>query len=294
MLINVCDFISGCVSGASGILIGHPADTIKVRQQTDRNSVVTIILNIWKHEGLRGYYKGCFFPVMSNGVTNALYFGFYANSLRLITANDKKRLCCDSESVDQWHLKMILAGGIGGMASLLTSCPVELVKIRLQVDKHKDSIGSKRMVKYLYEKQGIRVFYKGWVIMAMRDIPSFAAYAAVYEHSVCVLESHKVTGHPKLRNEMIAGGIAGLVSWIPIMPVDVVKSRIQSDNLDHPKYKNIRDCFVKTYQKEGLLFFYKGSIITALRAFPVNAITFSVYSNMNKLCEREINMYKSK
>lgn len=62
-----------------------------------------------------------------------------------------------------------------------------------------------------------------------------------------------------------------------IIPLDVVKSRIQADNPQNPMYKGMIDCFYKTYKAEGVSAFNKGFVVVCLRAFPVNAATFVGY-----------------
>lgn len=70
---------------------------------------------------------------------------------------------------------------------------------------------------------------------------------------------------------------AGIATWAFVMPFDVVKSRIQADDLREPEYKGMVDCFRKTYRKYGLAFFQRGFVLVIARAIPVNAATFSGY-----------------
>lgn len=74
------------------------------------------------------------------------------------------------------------------------------------------------------------------------------------------------------------GGLAGEALWLASYPLDVVKSKMQTDNLGADKtYKGMSDCFSKTWQKEGMRGFWKGLGPTCLRAMPVSAGTFFVY-----------------
>lgn len=42
-----------------------------------------------------------------------------------------------------------------------------------------------------------------------------------------------------------SGGFAGATTWFIMYPVDYVKTRIQSDSLENPQYKNAIDCFLQ-------------------------------------------------
>ncbi|RZF38380.1 hypothetical protein LSTR_LSTR016785 [Laodelphax striatellus] len=66
-------------------------------------------------------------------------------------------------------------------------------------------------------------------------------------------------------------------SWALVVPVDVVKSRIQADNALSPKYKGMIDCAIKSYKEDGARVFVRGFWVTILRAMPVNAATFFGY-----------------
>jgi len=76
---------------------------------------------------------------------------------------------------------------------------------------------------------------------------------------------------------VIAGGIAGVASWFSILPFDVVKSRLQADDIVRPKYKGIWHCALDSYQKEGLGVFCRGWQVVFIRAVPVNVVLLLSY-----------------
>lgn len=61
------------------------------------------------------------------------------------------------------------------------------------------------------------------------------------------------------------------------MPLDVVKSRIQGDDLTRPRYKGMVHCFSEIWKKEGYRSFFLGTTLVTIRAFPANAATFVGY-----------------
>ena len=44
---------------------------------------------------------------------------------------------------------------------------------------------------------------------------------------------------------MIAGGLGGVAYWGPVYPADVIKSRMQVDDLKNPQFRGMMDCFRK-------------------------------------------------
>jgi solute carrier family 25 carnitine/acylcarnitine transporter 20/29 len=70
------DFMSGSISGACGILIGHPLDTIKCRMQinhSDYSNTLSASYRIIKEEKLWGLFKGCLSPTIFAIPINAMY-----------------------------------------------------------------------------------------------------------------------------------------------------------------------------------------------------------------------------
>jgi solute carrier family 25 (mitochondrial carnitine/acylcarnitine transporter), member 20/29 len=64
-----------------------------------------------------------------------------------------------------------------------------------------------------------------------------------------------------------------------IYPIDVVKTKIQTDSFDpsKAKYSSALDCFKKTWNANGIKGFYRGFGACMLRAGPANAVSLFLY-----------------
>ena len=64
--------------------------------------------------------------------------------------------------------------------------------------------------------------------------------------------------------KIINGGVAGVVGITCVFPIDLCKTRIQNQQEAGGArlYRNIWDCFVKTYRAEGFRAMYKGLAVT--------------------------------
>ena len=70
---------------------------------------------------------------------------------------------------------------------------------------------------------------------------------------------------------LVAGGLAGMSMWTAVMPIDFIKTRIQTD-LSSSKSNIIN--VLKNLNKNQLrpATFYAGSVPVLVRAFPANAV----------------------
>lgn len=89
LLLRRCHFDFVVNLGTAGLVVGHPADTIKLRQQTLNTTVTQTIVKTYQNEGVRGFFKGMLFPLIGTGPLNAIFFGVYSNSMRWFNQDDK-------------------------------------------------------------------------------------------------------------------------------------------------------------------------------------------------------------
>jgi len=292
------DFLAGCCSGVAGTFGGHPIDTVKVRQQTftDQLTIRQCIRLSLKNEGITGLFKGMSSPLYTAALVNTTFFGIYGNAVKgMLHISGNQITAKPSLGI------VTVAGVVGGAVQVLVSCPVDLVKIKLQMQGTSGagnytgaqrngpintSLGSRKYFKgpidcliVLYKTQGLRGWYKGFTTMLYRDVPSYGLYMFCYEWIVRNGEKYATNDTRQNLLLLFAGGTTGVITWLSILPIDVVKSRIQADCPFNPKYQGMVHCFKVCYETEGLNVFFRGIWPVAIRALIVNAITLFVYEH---------------
>lgn len=268
------DMFTGTLGGCAGILAGQPLDIIKVRLQssTKYTGIWDCFKTIVRKEKVSGLYKGMASPLVGVGIVNSLLFGVYGAALRFF-------------SNDQVTTSSIFAAGCAsGLVNSFFSCPIELVKIRLQ--SQRSSIGyhgPMDCIKKIYRKDGARGFYRGFGTTVLREIPSYGVYFASYHVLSDMLLPQDARRDVPSASILVAGGMAGVFGWLSTYPFDVIKTRLQSGTRanqgaeDHvPKYKNLVHAARLILRTEGPRVFFNGMGATALRAFPTNATTFYI------------------
>ena len=117
-----------------------------------------------------------------------------------------------------------------------------------------------------------------------------------YESITAKLHSPDDTSHITALKVLISGGLAGCASWSSIFPLDVIKTRLQTQPTLVRVIKvegifqrsqsrerliwHVVGCFgtiSMLYHAEGLRGFFRGFWACNLRAFVVNAVQWSVY-----------------
>jgi len=149
-------------------------------------------------------------------------------------------------------------------------------------------------IRHLYAVGGARILFHGAKITVVREAPAFAVYMLTF-----TAVRRRLTPYgrrdPPLSVDLVAGGVAGLMSWSSTMPLDVVKSRLQSDSPVGPassgtgrtaaRYTGVVDCAVRSWRAEGVSVFFRGLTVTCMRAFPTNAVILVVYVNALRLLD---------
>ncbi|XWS11914.1 hypothetical protein CRYUN_Cryun37aG0046100 [Craigia yunnanensis] len=275
------EFVAGGFGGIAGIITGYPLDTLRIRQQSSNSgSALSILRRVVTKEGPAALYRGMGAPLASVTFQNAMVFQIYAIFSRAFDSS--------VSATDPPSYKGVALGGVGtGALQSVMLTPVELVKIRLQLQSTSNAIsqtasahtGPISVAKGILKTEGLRGLYRGFTITALRDAPAYGFYFWTYEYMREQLHPGcRKSGQESLRTMLIAGGLAGVASWVCCYPLDVVKTRLQAQSPTSPqKYNGIIDCLHKSVKQEGYGVLWRGLGTAVARAFVVNGAIFSAY-----------------
>ncbi|KAF2730754.1 mitochondrial carrier [Polyplosphaeria fusca] len=289
---------AGGVGGVCAVVVGHPFDLVKVRLQTADKGVysgaIDVVRKTVAREGLvRGMYAGVSAPLV--GVTPMFAVSFWGYDVG-------KQLVSSFSTVHNNHFSVAqisAAGFFSAIPMTLITAPFERVKVLLQIQGQKQLApgekpkysGGLDVVRQLYKEGGIRSVFRGSAMTLARDGPGSAAYFATYEIVKRRLTPKDPdTGKPgqlSLSAVMVAGGAAGIAMWIPVFPLDTIKSRLQSAE-GRP---TISGTIKGIHASGGMKAFFPGIGPAMARAVPANAATFLgvelAQKAMTKLFDRD-------
>ena len=229
-----------------------------------------------------GLFKGMASPLLGLAAINTIVFGVQGNIMRQY----------DRPTT----MTFLMSGAAAGSVQSIVSAPMELAKIRMQME----GIGGKQVgqkarysgsvdaIKKIYRREGLRGCYRGYTLTLLRDTPGFAVYFAMYDFLCRRFAKMSSNGEIGIGALLLAGGLSGMSSWIMSFAPDVMKTRIQVDGTNGVnKYNGIMDVCRKSYRDEGAKVFTRGLGATLLRAFPVNAATFTVVTLTLQMLDRQ-------
>ena len=122
--------VAGWFGGCTGLMVGHPWDTIRVRLQTQGGNVPMryhstshCIKNIVQTESILGLYKGLMFPLLGYAGLYATRFGVEGNVMKYLQPDEKLPRLSNA----------LIAGACAGTVAAFIASPIELVKVNMQM-----------------------------------------------------------------------------------------------------------------------------------------------------------------
>jgi solute carrier family 25 aspartate/glutamate transporter 12/13 len=182
---------------------------------------------------------------------------------------------------------------MAGMSQVIFTNPLEIVKIRLQVQGEAARIaGVPREGAWMICRElGLRGLYKGASACLLRDIPFSAIYFTVYSHLKSDLFHEGKDGKKMGPLELLAAGaLAGMPAAYFATPADVIKTRLQVvARAGQQTYTGIRDAFWKILREEGFTAFFKGGPARVFRSSPQFGVTLLSYELIQRFLPLHFN-----
>ncbi|KAI4203166.1 MAG: hypothetical protein LQ350_002042 [Teloschistes chrysophthalmus] len=279
-------FALGSVAGAFGAFVVYPIDLVKTRMQNQRSKRVGEMLyknsidcakKVVKNEGFKGLYSGVLPQLVGVAPEKAIK----------LTVNDLIRgHFTEKDSNKIWWAHEILAGGSAGACQVIFTNPLEIVKIRLQVQgemaKHTDV--PRRSAMWIVRNLGLVGLYRGASACLLRDVPFSGIYFPAYNHLKRDLFGESPSKKLGIVQLLTAGAIAGMPAAYLTTPCDVIKTRLQVEaRKGETKYTSLRHCAATVYREEGFRAFFKGGPARVLRSSPQFGFTLAAYEVLQKM-----------
>eukprot|EP00127_Corallochytrium_limacisporum_P007198 Clim_evm71s243 gene=Clim_evmTU71s243 len=283
---------AGTVGGISGVLISHPFDTLKVRLQVNQHITLGKAIRdaFRSSSGLRSLYYGITSPIMGTAWIKAT--AFTGNN---VGRDAVRSIAGKPRDAPLTLTQKSLASAFAGAITTVVVTPVERVKIAMQtaiIGTGREPASAIGTVTQLFRQDGIRYgLYRGFLATLARDMPSYAVYFVAYDQCRQRLAQFWGTDPQKLSKVQVAtaGAMAGMLSWLPILPLDLIKSHLQSSTSNGDGLR-FRDGVMHAYQlsqRHGISVLWRGLNAAMLRAVPCHAAVFVGYETSKRWLEQQ-------
>lgn len=142
-------------------------------------------------------------------------------------------------------------------------------------------------VKATIATSGIKGPFQGLGPTILRNTPANAIYLGSFEVMKRKMAEHQNCEVKDLSAPVVigAGGLGGIMYWLAIYPVDVIKSAMMTDSIipSERKYPNFVSTMKSLWSEGGVGRFYRGFTPCLLRAAPANGVMLYTVDKMQTL-----------
>eukprot|EP00096_Caligus_rogercresseyi_P001546 TRINITY_DN1254_c0_g2_i1.p1 TRINITY_DN1254_c0_g2~~TRINITY_DN1254_c0_g2_i1.p1 ORF type:complete len:476 (-),score=120.76 TRINITY_DN1254_c0_g2_i1:355-1782(-) len=270
--------VAGGCAGAVSRSCTAPLDRLKIMLQVHGGrkslSMKEALLYMFKEGGVRGLWRGNGVNVIKIAPESALKFGAYDWIKSRIRGSDTERELATHER--------LIAGSAAGGISQSVIYPLEVLKTRFALRKTNEYRGIADCVQKLYQREGLRGFYRGYIPNLLGILPYAGIDLTIYE----TLRNHYLN---KYSNEssppafilLSCGTFSSCCGQMAAYPLALVRTQLQSQAgliLNLPKEQTrMIGLFKYIIRTEGLKGLYRGIIANFCKVAPAVSISYYVY-----------------
>lgn len=292
--------LTGVLASTVSILVAHPIEAVKVRLQSgERGGLIAASGCRWRQAAslLRRPYCGIGPHLVQYSALNFIRFGTYAAAKSYF---EGRRAAAAAEAgappcAGPLPLTDIfLSGTFSGVCIAAVLHPLWVLKTHQQANR----LGVGEAATRLWQGEGVRGFFRGYVSGFARFPLALGVFFSSWEALKRLTmqqpqpkagaspragasgeETTLLCGSPadkaiRLAGLVGSGGLAGVLCWTSIFPLDVVQSRMIGEPVygGGRVYSSALGAFRHIYATEGLRSFTRGYSAVLLRSGPVNAV----------------------
>lgn len=265
------EFYIGGTSAVVAISLVNPLDVIKTRLQIakarERSTMRSILANIRRYEGIRGFQRG---------LLPAVLFEFSTMGTRIATYEGLKKVF-PGEGLQNG----LVCASIAGCVSAVISCPFFLLKVRLQAGQVQNPprVISFRQAAQELVAEGAAPMGRALQAFVPRTAVCSVAMLLTYDEAKRAASVHLGLPEDATTVHAVAGAVAGAAVVLASNPLDVASARM----LNFPgKYKNVVETMSRAVKAGGLKTLYKGAFPSFMLFVPYCTTVFLVAEYLRK------------
>lgn len=171
--------IAASIGEINACLIRVPVENVKQRRQAQsvkHNSSLTVIKDIFKLEGVKGFYRGYSTTVMREIPFSLIQFPIW-EKLKKVWKNHQ------GTEIEAWQ--SAVCGSFSGAVSAVLTTPLDVAKTRIMLAKFGSDMATKQSISYalhtVMQKRGFKGLYAGVVPRTLLESIGGALFFGCYE-----------------------------------------------------------------------------------------------------------------
>jgi len=206
--------------------------------------------------------------------------------VRFVSYDHFKHLLADSQGRVSAPRSLLAGLGAGLMEAIFAVTPSETIKTKLIDDAKRPTPQYRGLIHgtvTIVKQEGIFGIYRGLFPVMMRQGANSAVRFTTYSTLKQFVQGAARPGQTLPSTITFGiGAIAGIVTVYTTMPLDVIKTRMQSLQA-RQLYRNSFHCAYRIFTEEGVLRFWTGTTPRLARLSLSGGIVFTIYENMIRL-----------
>lgn len=191
-------------------------------------------------------------------------------------------------------IKCLASGAVSGVIGVTFASPFYMIKTQIQAQSvGKYAVGHQSYHKGLvdalrttYRDRGVKGLWKGYTAFIPRNLVNSAVQLACFSNCKQYIERFEFFEDSVFYTAAASSIVTGFVACCCMVPFDTSATRMFVQPLDANGkgllYKNVSDCFVQIFKKEGLHGFYKGFGISYMRMAPHSLLHLTFWELFKK------------
>ncbi|PNY25825.1 Mitochondrial thiamine pyrophosphate carrier 1, partial [Tolypocladium capitatum] len=188
-------------------------------------------------------------------------------------------------------LQVVSAGAVAGLVSRFVVAPLDVVKIRLQLQPHSlpDPLaplreapayfGTVATLKHILRHEGVTGLWKGNVPAELMYVCYAAIQFTAYRSATLFLRTASPTRLPDSAESFIAGAASGAAATGVTYPLDLLRTRFAAQGR-HRVYSSLRGAIRDIKRDEGWRGFFRGLTPALGQIVPFMGIFFTTYEGL--------------
>ncbi|CBK22262.2 Mitoferrin (Mrs3/Mrs4) [Blastocystis hominis] len=272
--------LAGCVAGVSEHIVFFPIDTVRVC------AIPTFDHHSIRSEGLRVLWRGMSMTITACIPAHALYFSIYEYTKRKLGGNDNKHILfasfSNSFSFTSLHANASAIGGaLASVAHDAVMTPLDVVKQRMQLGLYSSPMTALRsIIRY----EGFRALYSSYFTTILMNVPNAAVLVVTNDWMKSILNP---SGKQNFSAFLVSGLVAGSLSGFVTCPLDVIKTRIQTQTTGADgvlrRYTGFWQTLKLLVKEEGVRSLFMGVSTRIMQQAPAAALSWTVYETVKRL-----------